>query len=195
MNETSTETLPDLPLVKAETAAEICDTCALREEALDLLEDEMAPDAYLQALMDGELYPDAIKFLAQALPKRDAVIWARSCAQEAAGEEPTEADATCLEMIERWLVDPSEDNRRAAMDVADEAVYATAVAAAAAAAGWTEGSMGPAEYDDVPPPENLTGTMVASAVLLASVAGDPAEAKATQKGFLERGVGIAGGGD
>jgi len=143
--------------------------------------------------MAAELYPDAIKFLAQALPKREATVWADACAREAAGEDPSELDAKCLDAVAKWLEKPDEDNRRAAMDAADEADYSTAAAAAAATAAWSEGSMGPAEYDDVPPPETLAGTMASTTVLLAVSVVDPLETTKTQKRLLERGIEIAAG--
>lgn len=198
MNESTSEKnlpqIPDLAAVEVETAAEICDKCSLREEAVELLEDGMTPSGFLAALMGEELYPDAIKFLAQALPKRQAIIWARDCARNAAGAQPRDLEKACLDAIDRWLASPEEDTRRAAMDLADEAEYATAAAATAAAAGWTEGSMGPAEYDDVPPPENLTGTMVSTAVLLAVAVVDPQEARETQAQLLQKGIDLAAGG-
>jgi hypothetical protein len=182
--------IPDLTRIKAETAAEICEKCALRDEALEMLEEEMTPADFLAVLIENEFYSDGIKFLAQALPKKQAVLWAHACAAEASGESPNELDAKCLAMAEAWLESPSEENRRAAMDAADEAGYSTPAASAAAAAGWTAGSMGPAEYDDVPPPENLTGTTAATAVLLASLAGKPEETKPAQRRFVESGIEI-----
>jgi hypothetical protein len=178
---------PDLPVIQAETAAEVCDKCSLREEAVARLEDGMTPSEFLTALMGEELYADAIKFLAQALPKKEAIIWARDCA----GDATVAIDRACLEAIDAWLENPEEKTRRAAMDLADEAGYSTAAAATAAAAGWTEGSMGPAEYDDVPPPENLSGTMVSTAVLLAAAVVDPLDTKAKQKQLIEQGIELA----
>jgi hypothetical protein len=180
-----------LALVEAETAAEICEKCQLAAETMALLEEGMTPQAFLGTLIDAGIHDDSIKFLAQALPKREAVAWAEACAREAAGERPPDLDAQCLAAVAYWLKDPTEENRRAAMDLADDGGYSTPAATAAAAAGWTGGSMGPAEYDDVLPPENLAGTMVSSTVLLASYAGAPEDAKDTEKAFLEKGIEIA----
>lgn len=180
-----------LALVEAGTAAEVCEKSVLSNDAIELLAEDMAPERFLEALIEAELLPDAIKFLAQALPKREAVAWARDCSREAIAAALSELDELCLDAVDRWLAEPSDENRRAAMDLADKAGYRSPASMTAAAAAWTEGGMGPAEYDDVLPPETLAGTMSSSAVLMAALESAPDETPATQRRLLEKGFAIA----
>jgi hypothetical protein len=182
-----------LPLIVASTAAEICEKSSLSDTAIELLGEEMTPEGFLEALIEAELFPDAIKFLAQALPKKEAVIWARDCSREESGAAHSELDEICLEAVDRWLAEPSDENRRTAMDLADKAGYKSSASMTAAAAAWTEGGMGPAEYDDVLPPETLAGTMSSSAVLMAALESRSDKTAETQHRLLESGLVIAQG--
>lgn len=177
--------------VTAETAAEANPDIELSDEAEALLRDEHEPGQYLSLLMEAELLDDAIRFLARALPKTLAVRWALDCTREAQGEPPTEVEKECLETTERWLEKPSEENRRAANDAAEAAQYNSAPALAAAAAAWSGGSLGPPEFDSVPPAEKLTAEAAAGALILASTSGEPLEVADRQKSYLTTGIALA----
>ena len=71
-----------------------------------------------------------------------------------------------LKAAEKWVKEPDEDLRRSAMNIADEGGYKTAAQLAAAAAGWSAGSLGSPEFDPAPPPENLTSIAVGSSIVL-----------------------------
>ena len=58
----------------------------LGEEAMALLRPEMHPLDFVALLMAEALYPDAVRFIAHALPKREAVWWGWVCARRAAGD-------------------------------------------------------------------------------------------------------------
>src|ERR1035441_7160931 len=60
----------------------------LGEEAMALLRPELHPLDFVALLMEKTLYPDAVRFIAHALPKREAVWWGWVCARRAAGENP-----------------------------------------------------------------------------------------------------------
>ncbi len=64
--------------VAADRAAAICQDIDLDEAARGLLAPELAPAAFLRLLVDGALYADAVRFLARALPKREATRWGRT---------------------------------------------------------------------------------------------------------------------
>ena len=64
---------------------------------------------------------------------------------------------------------------------------------AAAAAFWSGGSLAPKDLPVVPPPNNLTGHGVASALMLAGVVTEPDKFKVKYTSFLERGLAIARG--
>ncbi len=182
-----------LTRVSARTAAEVCDRFDIGDEARALLRPELSPDQYVSLLAEKQTFPAAIRFLAHALPKPEAVWWACSCARETAGPKPPPAAGAALEAAERWVANPTEDNRRAAMPAAQAAGLATAAGSAALAAFVSGGSLGPANIPPIPPAENMTGQVVGGAVLLAAVEKEPQKAIERFQAFLARGIEVANG--
>lgn len=181
-----------LTKIAAEKAAEVATQNPLGEEANRLLNDTLNPKEYLDLLIEKGYLLDAIHFLAHALPKREAVWWACLCCRQGC-VDPPELDLSALQAAEKWVIDPSEDHRRAAMRAAETAEFSTAAACAAVAAFWSEGSMAPPELPAVPPGEQLTGHGAAGAVLLAAVASEPEKAAEKHGAFLQLGLDIAMG--
>ena len=86
--------------VLASTAAEVCQHVALGEEARALLQKEFTQQAFLDLLVAHELFPDAARLLAYALPKCDAVWWACLCIRHVASADIPPADLAALEAVE-----------------------------------------------------------------------------------------------
>src|SRR5436190_17204799 len=95
--------------------AQISSAAELGEAARALLKENQPPQEYLNLLVENAHFQDAVRFLAHALPKREAVWWAWVCARRAAGEEPPPKIKASLDATEKWIAQPTEDNRRAAM--------------------------------------------------------------------------------
>src|ERR1700694_1771337 len=102
--------------VSAKTAAEICKHFQLGEEAQKLLRDNQAPRQFLDVLLEKKQYVDACRFLAHALPKREA---------------------------ERWVAATTDATRRAAMPAAEAADIGTPAGCTAVAAFFSGGSLAP----------------------------------------------------
>src|SRR5437763_2161431 len=102
-----------LAKVTAKTAAEVCKRFTPGEEAKQLLRDTMTPRQYLDALIEKQQFPDAIRFLAHALPKREAVWWACVCARGTTGPNAPPKITAALQAADKWCSDPSEDTRGA----------------------------------------------------------------------------------
>jgi hypothetical protein len=165
----------------------------LSDEAKALLGDGLKCRAYLDLLIDKQHLTDAAKFLANALPKREAVWWACLCARAAYGPTPAANLAEALQAAEKWAADPSEANRRAAEKAAVAADYGTPAGCAAVAAFWSGGSLGPPDVHAIPPKEHLTAHGVASAVMLAVVAKEPHKSAEKYKQFLKVGIDVGDG--
>ncbi|MEJ7639474.1 MAG: hypothetical protein WKF75_16235 [Singulisphaera sp.] len=97
--------------VSAESAVEVCGRFAPGEAAKGLLREDQTPRQFLDVLIENGEFPDAVRFLAYALPKREAVWWACLCARTASGPNPP---APILAALRRRGVgsDPSEENAR-----------------------------------------------------------------------------------
>ncbi len=138
-------------------------------EAKALLVPDTEASDYVALLVEKELWTDAASFVAQWLPPHDAVAWACEAARAAPGEAPP-AERAALEAAERWLATRDEKDRRAAAEAAERLGHRSASAMAAAAAGWTGGSLSPADLPAVAPPPGLAGKGASAAVLLAAAA-------------------------
>jgi hypothetical protein len=182
-----------LTQVSDRTAAEVCRRFQLGEEAAKLLRDDLTPWQYLDLLLQKQQYLDATRFLAHALPKREAVRWACLCARDVSGTNPPPQIAAALQAAERWVADPSEDNRCATMPAAEAAAFSTPAGCAAVAAFWSGGSLGPPNVPVIPPGEHLTAHAVASTIILAAVLMEPEKAAEKYRKFLAQGLDVAHG--
>ncbi len=131
--------------------------------------------------------------LRSALPKREAVWWACLVAAEATPPEPSSKAAAALEAAQAWVIDPTDEKRRAAFPAAQAAGMGTPVGCAAAAAYFSGGSLAPPDLPVVAPPEDVTGKMVANALILAAVIKQPEKAAEKQAAFLRIGREVAEG--
>lgn len=142
----------------------------------DAMEDDhLPPAAFFRLLRAAGRDREAALFLAQALPRYEAVAWAMRALERLAPPRAPELGAA-LAAVRRWLADPSEPNRRAAGDNAgrtDPPAPATLCALAAFHAG---GSVAPADLPAAPPPRGSTGRFAGAAVIAAAgLAADTAE--------------------
>jgi hypothetical protein len=175
---------------KARTALEISGQFKLGAEAAALLAEGMQPQPFLAALQAGNHLVDACRFLAHALPKRKAVMWACACLRQVLDPDAIESDAA-LRSAECWVKDPSEENRRSALDAGEAAAVGAPGGLAGLAAGFSGGSLAPPGLPPVPPGAFETARAVSGVVLLAAVRSQPEKASEKFARFLELGREIA----
>ncbi len=80
--------------------------------------DDPAPLDYARALLSSPSPTDAIVFIAHLLPRREAVWWAVQCVRAMLGAK---ADDEALRAADAWVRAPEEDNRNAALAIANAA--------------------------------------------------------------------------
>src|SRR5262249_53391663 len=124
--------------VPAKTAAEICRNVPLSESASKLLRADMQPQPFLKLLIDQHHYADAVRFLAHTMPKREAVWWACSCSRPEQGAAVPPPAAAAQQAAEAWVVNPSDEKRRAAHAAAQVAGVGTPVGLTCEAVFFTE---------------------------------------------------------
>jgi hypothetical protein len=172
----------------ARSAAELAAAAELGDKAKALLTPDLPPPAYLDLLIAKDEFEDAVRFVAHALPKREAVWWAWYCARRAAGAEAPPKIKASLAATEKWIVQPTDENRRAAMAAAQEADVGTPAGCAGVGAFFSGGSLGPPNTPANPPGEFMTAKAVAGAVMLAVVSTEPDKAPEKYKAFLAQAV-------
>lgn len=182
-----------LARVTAGTAAEVCRHFELGDTARELLDDSLSPRQYLDRLIEKKAHADAVRFLAYALPKREAVWWACLCLGEIAGPQPPDRTPATLQAAVRWVLSPTEDHRREAMAPANADDFATPAGFVAQAVFWSGGSMNPPDLPEIPPGEHLTARTIGGGLLLAACQGDPARIPVNYQRFLALGIGVANG--
>ncbi|OAI01542.1 hypothetical protein A1353_17955 [Methylomonas methanica] len=184
-----------LTKVSVPKASAICRDIQLDQQAVAGLVADPAPVDFLNKLLEQQLYPDAVRFLARALPKREATWWACLSARSVVSPQTSPEVVKALDAAELWVFKPTEPNRRAANAAAHSASFENPAAWAAMAAFWSDGSMAPEDAPSVPPADNLTAKAVAGAVMLAAVLTQPEKAYEKYQFFIEQAIDIANGGN
>jgi len=168
--------------------AELCRLAEVEEEASALHRDGMAPQDLVATLVAHERYPDAVGLLAHALPTREAIWWAWLCARKAADLEPAPPLREALQAVERWIVEPVDEHRRAAGAVAEAVDLSTPAGCAALAVFLSGGSLAPPGMPPVEPPPYSAAKALAGGVILAAVGAQPERAPERFRAFIAQGV-------
>lgn len=176
------------------STAELCAVADVGDDVRALLDGAAPPPppkAFIAVLMERDLHADAVRLLAHALPRREAVWWAWVCARKVAGAEPPPLIKAALESTERWIVQPTEDHRRQALAAGEAADFGTPAGCAALAAFMATGSLSPEGAPIVPPGEFMTAKAVSGSVTLSAVSTEPEKAGQKFKEFVQLGIEVA----
>ena len=182
---------------------QLCSLAELNPEALGMLDDRLGAREFLQRLAspsdvaapEGEesapaLEPDAVRLLAHALPTREGVWWAWASVRRVMGENAPAPMVATLAAAEAWIAKPTDANRRAAYQRAEEDGGASPAGLVALAAWLSGGSLAPSDAPEVPPPPFSAAKAVAGAVIIAAVQ-DPLKAGERYHDFLTQGLEVA----
>jgi hypothetical protein len=170
-------------------AADLCKYFTLTDDAKNALQPEMTPEQFLQAAVEKKWSGDAVQFLAHYLPKRQAVFWAMSCVRQSGIELTPEGEAA-LKATERWIADPSADNRQATLKAADEADTFTPAGMTALAAYYSDGLPQTEEPKNNAKAYFMTAKLAGGAVLTAAAV-DRDKVLERFDAFIGKGIEIA----
>ncbi len=173
------------------TVPELCQVAELGEPAVQLATPDIAAPAFVDALVAAEEFPDAVKFLAFSLPKRESIWWAWVCARRASGAAPPPVIKAALDATEKWIAQPTDAHRRAAMAAAEKAEFGTPAGCAALSVFFSGGSVAPPEAPALEAAEHSTAKAVAGAVTFSALSGDPAGAADAFRTYIAQGVEVA----
>lgn len=179
--------------VEPPLAFEVCKKFRLDRDAAKLLNPKFSCREFFELLVSKQLFPDALRFMAHSLPKREAVWWSCIAVRQLRAELLSGAEATAVAAAEAWATDPKEEKRRAAMSAAEAAKYEKPGGWAAAAAAWTGGSLAPPEYPVVPPGDALTAQATVAAITNSVVSGEPKQIRSRFKLACDLGGLVADG--
>jgi len=183
-----------LKKITAKQAREICSQFEMTAEAKALLTDQISPDAFLDLLIEKGHFTDAIRMLALALPKREAVWWAATCVRATLPADAPPAALEALKAAETWVSKPTEENRWAAKERAERAGMDKPAGWPGMGAFWSGGSMVPAHLPQMLPGPVFTANAVAGAILMAAPLHDSNRVMELYKLSMDDGLDIANGG-
>lgn len=165
----------------------------LEEESLDVLQPESTIKAFVDALVEGEHFTDAIQLIAHLLPPREGIAWACYCTRSVLPDDPDPVDVEALEAAESWVREPTEEAGRAAEAAAEPTEMETAAGMTAMATFWSGDNIAPVDLPVVEPEEDLAAKGVGGAVLLAAVGGDPEPQELAKRfaDFISQGLRLA----
>ncbi|MBL4866618.1 MAG: hypothetical protein JKY67_09620 [Pseudomonadales bacterium] len=181
--------MSQLKKVTAKKAADITQHYEMGEEAAPHLEKDISPFNFVKALLNAELYSEAVNFLAHALPKRESVWWA---CQSAKTDTSEKANTDALLAAEAWVRAPKEELRKNCMDIAEKDKLKSSASWAALAAYWSSGSIADDSVAQIPPPPFQYALAVSGAVNLAAAAQESVDV--AFKELIKQGIDIANGG-
>jgi hypothetical protein len=186
--------IEQLKKIAAPSAQEICALATAGGFNLTA-PDGVSPTQYLNDLVAAKNLGDAVQFFAFALPPREAVWWACICSRDTLRDPVPQPLQDAVDAAEKWVRNPTDEHRRAAMARAQATDLKSPAAWAAVAAFWSGGSLAPENLPEVPAPAHLTGCAVAGAVMLAAVKSEPQFADKKRTRYLASAIDIANGGN
>jgi len=144
----------------------------------------LAPIAFIQHLLHNKAEKKAVTFCAFLLSRHDAVKWLCKSLRTAKANYAPKEEAW-LALSEEWAKAPSEAVRQVAFQAAMASGFRTASSFAAAAAGWSGGSLSGTADNPVPPPAQLTGEAVKTGLLLCALEGPITEQADKMRSMVE----------
>lgn len=180
--------------IRETRASEITSRYEIDKEAIGVLTPELSPVDYLLSLLKNGHNQEATNFLAHALPKREAIWWACMSTREALAANAEDPNyKVALESAEKWVNEPTEENRRAAEKAAIKTGHQHAASWTAQAVFWCTGSIVAADQTAVPAADYLYSKAIVGAVVLAAVHVDVEKIDKVLQNFLKAGIDLAKG--
>lgn len=156
------------PKPQPRPVSELVQHAELSDQAKAKLRPDATPSVFMRELVGEGLMVDAVKFLAQAIGPARAVAWALACVRELCAE----TNGAALAIFDAWVAEPSDTNRRAAADAAEDGPEKSL----GLAIFFSGGSIAPPEVNPVSPPPHVAEKLAAGAIMLAAVAEKPEQA-------------------
>lgn len=147
------------------TAQQIIDTYPILRDEFQSAALDANPLEFIKGLLDTQQGREALALCAFMLPRREAVAWLCQTLRQHGGTLNS-SDENLLNLAEVWVQTPVEKNRNAALKAVMASGFRTGSAWAAAAAGWSGGSMLESSDHPLPPPAHLTGQAVKMGLVL-----------------------------
>lgn len=165
----------------------------LKPPALDLLEAQGDGVHFLQAALQKKLFADALDFVPQWFPTREAVWWGCLCAWQVLRGTASAESAAALKAAATWVFEPNETNRRAAEAAGTATVLDDPAGILALAAFYSGGSMTAPDQPAVEPPPDLAAQTIGNALTVLCARLRPDEKDRCLESFVQLALDISTG--
>lgn len=185
----------ELVKIAARQASEILSRFELGDDAAQFAQQGPLPPAdFIRLLLKNNQFFAAIKFIAHALPKREAIWWACLAVKKSLADPAPAPQLGALNAAEQWVIAPSEEKRLQAKAWSEKTGQKSAASWVATAVFWSGGSMAKPGEPDIMPPPCLYAHAVAGAISMAAFAINPEQPEESFKLFIRQGLDLAAGG-
>jgi len=160
--------MTDWTIVLWNDARQIAKHAQLRKDTWPA--DAVSPQAYFEKLRTSGELGQATLFIASALPRLDAITWVTKALPQPDETHPDYKDRRLLrDMVQRWVDDPDDENRRAIFEIAESADSEWSETLLALAVYFSGGSIAPVDLEPVLPEPQITAHLAAAALQSAAV--------------------------
>ena len=178
----------------SEKASEIIDDEEFEAEALELLETDARPEAFIETLSAAGKWTDAVMFMARALPKREAVWWACVCAGGTDMLKKHKDEVLALKTAEKWTFKPTEENRVGAFLQSQKSNTPSIGTMSCLAAAFSSGKLSLSEGQSFEPDTTAFPKIISGIILISANDKGPEQFDTLLEQFLQQGINIACGG-
>jgi hypothetical protein len=179
------------PSVSIPDLEDFCLEIGIGRTAKLYLRPGITPRQYFGRLLVHDEPGDAVRFQTYSLPKREAVWWACLCLRSVADPMRKPKQAEALKAVVRWVLDPSEEHRRAAGEAGKAATFGTPIGAIAMSVFYSGGSIMPPDEKEIPPDPMLTANILSGTIVGLIGEVPPEKAKPTLLSFIALGISVA----
>ena len=180
--------------IVATKARDVVDLDNLTDESLELLTDDIGPEAYIMELAAAGQWMDANRTLASSLPRREAAWWGCMCAREMQIVQSEKDEQLALSAAEKWVHDPTSERRAIAFQMAQESKSNSTGTLCALAVAFSEPALPLADDQELEVDSNQFPTMILGVILMAATEDGDDQMNVQLEKFLKVGEKIAMGG-
>jgi hypothetical protein len=148
------------------------------------------PIDFLRKLSGLENFEQAVAFCAHLLPRRDAVWWACGSVRAFLGDA-VQDQSRALAVAEAWVYAPTDQNRRAALDIGTQSDSSDPLTWLALGAGWAGGLLSAHPQTPVQVPPYMTARAARIAILLGARHIRPPDQATRKQACITEGIRLA----
>lgn len=172
-------------------AQDLAKIAQLKAPATDYLPQSKNAQHYAELLVQNGQWMSALHYMAIAIPPREGIWWAWYCARKAHAKDTNPAVTYALSLAEKWIGQPTEENRKIAAAYAERGEVSGApchVLQAIEGSGELEDPMSGKKLDAVP---YLASRYVFAATAASVYMPDPANPQGTANEYLKQAFEVA----